>query len=116
MDSREAEVFATVHAAWNNLLVVRTEDEQIYTGPKNSDLELWKSASGAGNFFTISTGSLWVSEHDVIAPVVQSEPGGRVGTASGSGEFRCRPHLTTADLLSTVCSSIDQTDHILIEL
>ena len=74
---------------WNDKLFVRTNDAELWTGSMNSDLELWKAESEAGNFFSISEDELWVSEYNSIAPVILRDDD--TSAASGeSGRFSLR--------------------------
>jgi hypothetical protein len=76
---------------WNGNLIVRTRDHELWTGHMNSDLDLWKSGSEAGNYFTISEDQLWVSEYNAVAPVILRKD--TAGTAASAGEdrFSLRP-------------------------
>jgi hypothetical protein len=57
-------------AIWNDKLIVRTADHELWAGPMNSDLQLWKSGARSGNYFAISEDNLWVSEYNSLAPVI----------------------------------------------
>jgi len=77
---------------WNNQLVVRTEEQQLWIGPFNGDLSRWKTDSRGGNYFTVSEGNLWISEFNILAPVAQSSGSatrqGLAGSQSGVLKLR----------------------------
>lgn len=75
---------------WNDKLIVRTENHELWTGPFTGELELWKSGSRAGNYFTVAGSQLWVAEYNTLAPVVQSNQAGSSASAAGSGQFRLK--------------------------
>ncbi len=85
---------------WNNHLVVRTEDQELWIGPFNSDLNRWKSDSRGGNYFTISESNLWISEFNILAPVVQSSGFANrhelAGSQSGDIKLRNIPDVTVS--------------------
>lgn len=58
---------------WDGRLVVQTENNQLWIGPLNDDLTLWRDNGRAGNYFTVTENQLWVSEFDNVAPVVETQ-------------------------------------------
>lgn len=58
---------------WDELLVVQTENNELWIGPLNDNLTLWRDNGRAGNYFTVTENQLWVSEFNNVAPVVESQ-------------------------------------------
>ncbi|WP_141691496.1 Ig domain-containing protein, partial [Rhodohalobacter halophilus] len=57
---------------WNNQLVVRTQEGNLWIGELGDELTEWKSESRAGNYFTVTEDQLWVAEFNQLSPVVIS--------------------------------------------
>jgi len=77
---------------WNDNLIVRTRNHELWTGPVNGDLEIWKSGERSGNYFTISENNLWVSEYNSVAPVISSDDTAVTERQQSSGNgFRLQP-------------------------
>jgi hypothetical protein len=89
-----AQVSAPVErlSIWNNQLVVRTDEQEVWIGPFTGDLNRWKTDARGGNYFTVSEGNLWISEFNILAPVVQlTGSAARQGIAgSQSGDLKLR--------------------------
>jgi hypothetical protein len=55
---------------WNDLYIVRTTDNHLWTGQPNGNFELWKPRSSAGNYSALTGSDLWVAEFNSVAPVI----------------------------------------------
>lgn len=76
-------------AKWNGSILVRTTSGEVWAGPVSGDIELWKSGTQAGNYFTVSENNLWISEFDGLAPVLSRErTASQITTASGGLQLR----------------------------
>lgn len=60
--------------AWKNWLIIRGGSNRLWTSYQNRSPELWKKDRKAGNFFTVTKGSLWLCEYNQISKVVTSTP------------------------------------------
>lgn len=78
---------------WNEQLVVRTNDGELWIGSMDGEIALWKDDGEAGNFFTVTEDQLWVSERGRLAPVVSRE-----GMANGSGESNGENRLVLKEI------------------
>ncbi len=76
---------------WNERLVVRTRNSELWTGPMNGDLEAWKTDERSGNFFTISEDVLWASEFNSVAPVITVDEAESATAAREGNGLRIRP-------------------------
>jgi len=74
---------------WNGMILARTVNGDVYTGPVNGELEIWRSGRQAGNFFTVSESNLWLTEFNGLAPVVIRESG--ESTRQTSSAMRLKP-------------------------
>lgn len=73
---------------WDDQLVVRTENRELWIGPMDDQLTRWKSDEDAGNHFTITENRLWVSENNQLSPVIYREPSDMAGVEdNGSGRL-----------------------------
>ena len=79
-------------ALWNNQLLVRTEEQNVWIGPFNGDLTGWKTDPRGGNYFTTSENNLWLAEFNILSPVLNAAgTNQRQGFAANrSGEFKLR--------------------------
>lgn len=55
---------------WNELLVVRTTNREIWVENSSGNLERWKSGERSNNYITSSDSQLWITENNSIAPVM----------------------------------------------
>jgi hypothetical protein len=76
---------------WNNHLVVRTVDGNLWMGEFGSELTEWKSDSDAGNYFTVTEEQLWVSEFNQISPVVLTSGDNSGSNRSSASGLALRP-------------------------
>jgi hypothetical protein len=77
---------------WDDKLIVRTRNHELWAGPVNGDLEIWASGERSGNYFTISEDKLWVSEYNSVAPVISSGDTAVAERQQSSGTgFRLQP-------------------------
>jgi hypothetical protein len=77
--------------SWNEKLIVRTINREIWVGSSTGVLEKWKSGERFNNYITTSDDQLWIAENNSISPVIVQEP--RSGTSrsiSQSDAFRLR--------------------------
>lgn len=57
--------------AWNEKIIIRTEKGLLRLTNKDGEPENWKDDQQAGNYFTVTSGSLWISEYNQVFPVSQ---------------------------------------------
>jgi hypothetical protein len=79
---------------WNDLYVIRTVENLVWTGRNGSDFELWKSRSNAGNHTAVTGSDLWISEFNSVTPILTRDPltqGSASGSQSESPEFSLKP-------------------------
>lgn len=57
---------------WNEEIVVRTENGQLWIGNPGDELIRWKENGDAGNYFTVNKNRLYVSESNSLFPVLKS--------------------------------------------
>lgn len=58
---------------WEDTIIARTTSHELWIGSLSGEFELWKSGEQSGNYFTVSDGNLWVSEFDIVTPVIRQE-------------------------------------------
>ncbi|TVQ66683.1 MAG: cadherin repeat domain-containing protein [Balneolaceae bacterium] len=94
--SLDSQVTNILH--WNEITLIRTSGGSLWTfDGSSSHLQNWKPGDSAGNFITLSEGTVWVSEFDFLAPVTLhaagegSQPG---GFAENSFLIRTIPDIT----------------------
>lgn len=75
--------------SWNNRTIVRTETADIWMNDTAGNFNRWKSAERAGNYFTVSEGTFWISEYNKVVPIVEQNSQRQSGAVSAaSGSFR----------------------------
>lgn len=58
--------------SWNNWLIIRGISNRLWTSYQNRNPELWKEDREAGNYFTVTDGTLWLCEYDQISRIIPS--------------------------------------------
>lgn len=78
---------------WNDQLIARTESGEVWIGPLEDPLTLWKSNSSAGNHFTVTENQFWIAEFDNLSPVIQSSNQSLAGGSSQNqiGRLKLKP-------------------------
>lgn len=56
---------------WNEQLVVRTANREIWVENSSGNLEQWKTGERSKNHITSSDSQLWISENNAIAPLME---------------------------------------------
>ena len=56
---------------WNNQLVVRSVNREIWVETSSGNIERWKTGDRSNNQITSSDSQLWVSENNSIAPIME---------------------------------------------
>ncbi|TYP92647.1 putative Ig domain-containing protein [Fodinibius salinus] len=67
-------------ASWNDWMIIRGQSGRLWTSYKNQKLSIWKDNQEAGNYFTVTKGTLWLCEYNQISKIrsvskAASEPG-----------------------------------------
>lgn len=78
---------------WDNQLIIRTDDQQLWAGSADGELTPWKTNTRGGNFVATSDNTLWLAEFNIIAPVIRSSDSDiRHSPLTGStGEIKLKP-------------------------
>lgn len=75
-------------SVWKNRIILRTDASEIWIEESSGDFNRWKTDKQAGNYFTISEGTFWISEYDKIFPIVEGPNQQQMANNnSGSGSF-----------------------------
>lgn len=75
-------------SVWNDRIILRTDASEIWVEENSGDFSRWKSDKQAGNYFTISEDTFWISEYNKIFPIVDSSGQQQMASNnSGSGSF-----------------------------
>jgi len=73
----ESNVIATLSSSvtkldtWNENVIIRTENGLLWIVRNEDETENWKDDQRSGNYFTVTSGSLWISEFNQVFPVRQ---------------------------------------------
>lgn len=59
--------------AWKDWLIIRGTSNRLWTSYQNQNPTLWQKDKKAGNFFTVTKESLWLSNYDQISKIITSE-------------------------------------------
>lgn len=60
-------------STWNGRTIVRTENADLWFEDPAGNLNRWKSGEQAGNYFTVTEDTFWISEFNKIAPILMQE-------------------------------------------
>ncbi len=72
---------------WNDRMVIRTENGQLWLGAQEDSLVRWKQNEDAGNYFTVNKDQLYVTEANSLFPVmITDESESADDNSSGSRE------------------------------
>lgn len=55
---------------WNDLYIIRTAENFVWTGHSSNNFEQWKTRGSAGNFTAKTGHNLWLAEFNSVAPVM----------------------------------------------
>lgn len=73
-------------SVWNDRIILRTELSEIWIEEDSGNFNRWKSDRQAGNYFTISEDTFWVSEYNKIFPIVEGTTQQQMAS-NNSGSF-----------------------------
>lgn len=73
--------------AWKDWLIIRGASNRLWTSYQNRSPKLWKKDREAGNFFTVTKGSLWLCEYNQISKVVTSTQTAETTQTGQQSEF-----------------------------
>ncbi|WP_138430502.1 Ig domain-containing protein [Fodinibius saliphilus] len=59
--------------AWKDWLIISGSSNRIWTSYKNRSPNLWKEDREAGNYFTVSGGTLWLCEYNQLSKIITSD-------------------------------------------
>lgn len=77
--------------SWNEKLVVRTVNREIWVENNPGSLVRWKTGERSNNLITSSDNQLWISENSAISPVMeQSERSDQANTMAEDDAFRLK--------------------------
>lgn len=77
--------------SWNEQLVVRTSNREIWVENSSGTLERWKTGERSNNLITSSDSQLWISENSAISPVMeQVEINNQTRSISESDAFKLK--------------------------
>lgn len=79
---------------WNDEIVVKTEENELWIGKPGESLTQWKENQRAGNHFTVNHNNLYVTEFNSIFPVIResvNEDGANNQGERTSREFTIEP-------------------------
>lgn len=75
-------------SVWNDQMILRTEASEIWLEENSGDFTRWKSDAQAGNYFTISEETFWISEYNKVFPIVEGSGQQQMANNnSNSGSF-----------------------------
>ncbi len=83
--------------SWKDWLIIQGSSGRLWTSYQGEKLQLWKTDSDAGNYFTVSKGQLWVCEYGKISRIYEGkvQAGGikppESAMENGSGKFKIQP-------------------------
>lgn len=73
---------------WNDRIILRTENSEIWVEETSGDFNRWKTDKQAGNYITVSEDRFWISEYNKIFPIVEGAGQEQmVNNNSSSGSF-----------------------------
>lgn len=58
-------------STWQNRTILRTTTADIWIEDNTGNFDLWKSGDRAGNYFTVTEDTFWISEHNKIFPIIE---------------------------------------------
>lgn len=58
-------------STWKERTIVRTENADIWIEDSSGNFNRWKSGERAGNYFTVTEDTFWISEFNKVIPIIE---------------------------------------------